>query len=102
MINESILTVDEIKEKVTPVAKQYGVSKVSVFGSYARGEATAKSDVDLCIDEGKIRTLFQLSGFCADVEAALKKKVDVICETSLYDDAFFKENVEKNLDVIYG
>jgi predicted nucleotidyltransferase len=102
MINDGILTVDEIKEKITPVAKQYGVSKVSLFGSYARGEASANSDVDLCIDEGKIRTLFQLSGFCTDVENVLKKKVDVICETSLSDDAFFKENVEKNLDVIYG
>jgi predicted nucleotidyltransferase len=102
MRNDGILTIDEIKEKIKPVAKQYGVSRVSLFGSYARGEATAKSDVDLCIDEGNIRTLFQLSGFCADVENTLKKKVDVICETSLGDDAFFKENVEKNLDVIYG
>jgi len=102
MLNDGILTIDEIKEKITPVAKQYGVSKVSLFGSYSRGEATAKSDVDLCIDEGKIRTLFQLSGFCADIEEALKKKVDVICETSLGDDAFFKENVERDKDVIYG
>jgi predicted nucleotidyltransferase len=102
MLNDNILTVDEIKEKITPLAKQYGVSKVYLFGSYSRGEATAKSDVDLCIDEGKIRTLFQLSGFCADIEEALKKKVDVICETSLSDDVFFKENVERDLDVIYG
>ncbi|MDR3343790.1 MAG: nucleotidyltransferase domain-containing protein [Treponema sp.] len=102
MLHDGILTVDEIKEKIGPVAKQYGVSKVYLFGSYARGEATVKSDVDLCVDEGKIRTLFQFLGFCADIEDALKKNVDVICETSLSEDTFFKENVEKDLEVIYG
>jgi predicted nucleotidyltransferase len=36
---------------IAPIAKSYGVTKVSVFGSYARGEAIWKSDIDFKIDE---------------------------------------------------
>ena len=34
-----IYTIDEIRRKVVPIAKKYGVKKLSLFGSYARGEA---------------------------------------------------------------
>ena len=36
-------TIDEISQRVMPVAKRYGLSAVYLFGSYARGEATSKS-----------------------------------------------------------
>ena len=42
-----IYTIDEIREKVKPIAEKYGIEKVWLFGSYARGEATEESDVDL-------------------------------------------------------
>ena len=42
----SSLTIEEIKIKVLPVLKQAGVLRSSVFGSVARGEADADSDVD--------------------------------------------------------
>ena len=44
-----IYTVDEITAAVKPIAEKYGIDKVWLFGSYARGEATEKSDVDLLI-----------------------------------------------------
>ena len=37
-------TIEEIKDKVTPIAQKYGVKRISLFGSYARGEATENSD----------------------------------------------------------
>jgi len=42
-----MLTIDEIKEKVTPVAEKYDVPIVYLFGSFARGEAANNSDIDL-------------------------------------------------------
>ena len=36
-----MLTVNEIKELVTPLVKGYPVHRIILFGSYARGEATA-------------------------------------------------------------
>ena len=44
-----IYTIDEITAAVKPIAEKYGIDKVWLFGSYARGEATEKSDVDLLI-----------------------------------------------------
>ena len=43
----AVYSVDEIKESIMPVARNYGVKRVMLFGSYARGEATEDSDIDL-------------------------------------------------------
>lgn len=50
-----IYTIDEIKRRIEPVAKEYGVKQVYLFGSYARGEATEESDVDLLVDAPDVR-----------------------------------------------
>ena len=56
-----VYSIDEIREIVAPIAKQHGVDKVFLFGSYARGDATPASDVDLCVDAPKLRGLFALA-----------------------------------------
>ena len=93
-------TVAEIKNKITEVARQYGIHKAYLFGSYAKGDAGLDSDIDICIEKGKIRTLFELSGFCHDLEETLENKVDVITTNSLSDN--FKEQIERDMILIYG
>ena len=44
-----VYTIDQIKEKIVPVAKQYDLSKIYLFGSYARGEADGKSNIDILL-----------------------------------------------------
>ena len=44
-----VYSIDEIRKIVAPIANQHGVDKVFLFGSYARGDATPASDVDLCV-----------------------------------------------------
>ena len=80
-----IYAIEEIKDVVCEIAKKYGVERVSLFGSYARGEARQDSDIDLRIDKGRIRGLFQLSGFHLDLEEKLKTHVDVLTTESLND-----------------
>src|SRR5699024_6833290 len=43
-------TIEEIKNKVVPIAKRYDIPILYLFGSYARGEATEQSDIDLAYD----------------------------------------------------
>ena len=43
-------TIEEIKTILEPIARKYGVERVYLFGSYARGDATENSDVDLRVD----------------------------------------------------
>jgi len=93
-------TLDEIKTRVSDKARQYGVKKVYLFGSYARGEASPGSDIDICIEKGSIRTLFELSGFCLDLEESLGNKVDLVTTSGLSGE--FKKQVEKDMVLIYG
>ena len=70
-----------------------------LFGSYARGDAHTDSDVDLKVDKGNLRSLFQLAGFRLDVEDALNLPVDLV--TSDASDRRFLENIEKDEVLLY-
>lgn len=82
-----IYTFDEIKRIVEPIAIKHGVGKVYLFGSYARGEATEQSDIDLRIDSGKIRSLFGLGSLYADLEEAFSKPLDLVTTEALLQQA---------------
>ena len=56
-------TIDQLKDIITPIAKQYGVESISLFGSYSKGNPTDQSDVDLKVEKGRLKSLFQLCGF---------------------------------------
>lgn len=45
-----LYTIDEIKAKIIPIAKQYKLSQVYLFGSYARGEEDENSDIDIALE----------------------------------------------------
>jgi hypothetical protein len=51
-MNNMIYSFDEIKKRLFPVFQQYGVKNAILFGSYGKGTATQKSDVDLLVDSG--------------------------------------------------
>jgi len=93
-------SIEEIKNKVSDTARQYGVKKVYLFGSYARGKAGSESDIDICIEKGNIQTLFELSGFYQELEETLGKKIDLVTTVGLSEE--FKEQIEKDMVVIYG
>lgn len=79
-----------IKNAVTPIAKQYGLKRIYLFGSYAKGTANENSDIDLLIEKGKSLSLLMLSGFRQDVEETLNLSVDVVT-TSGIEEAFHNE-----------
>ena len=62
------LSIEQIRGRLTPVFEKYGVRRAVLFGSYAKGTATAKSDVDLFVDSG-LRGL-KFTGFLYDIERA--------------------------------
>lgn len=94
-----LYTIDELKTIITPIAIRHGVNSVSLFGSYSKGVANENSDVDLKIDKGAIRTLFQLAGFRLDLEDALKLPVDVVTNTS--SDKAFLNMISKDEVLLY-
>lgn len=75
-----ILTLGEITDKVASICLNYPVLKAYVFGSYARGEQDAASDIDLYIelDESKPIGGFAVGGLYSDLESALGKELDTV------------------------
>jgi len=93
-------TLEEIRQKITPIAKQYGVERVYLFGSYARGNAKAKSDIDFRIDRGKIGNYFKLAEMHYDVEKLFKTKVDLL-PTCGFEENFLKK-IKKEEVLLYA
>lgn len=92
-------TMEELAQIVSPIAQLHGVKSVSVFGSYSRGQATAKSDVDIKIEKGALKTLLQLSAFRLALEDALHIPVDLI--TSEASDMAFLDMIAKDEVLLY-
>jgi predicted nucleotidyltransferase len=101
-----VYTIDEIKERIRPVAEKYNLPAVYLFGSYARGEADEKSDIDLMIDRNgaDFSKPFAYFGLFDDFEESLSKEIDMITTIALKnsDNYQFRNAVEKERVQIYA
>ena len=79
-------SISDIQRIVKPIAARYGVERMTLFGSYARGENTPDSDIDLRIDRSHVHGL-QMAFLLTDLEDALHTKVDLL-STNALDGAF--------------
>ncbi|MCL2351826.1 MAG: nucleotidyltransferase domain-containing protein [Firmicutes bacterium] len=74
-----MLTTEVIRRAVKPLAEKYGIVKVDLFGSYANGNATEKSDADFLVAfDVKIPSIFKVMGFKQELEDHLGYPVDVV------------------------
>ncbi len=75
-----VYTIDEIKERVNPVAEKYGLRAVYIFGSYARNEATDESDIDLLIDRtgSKVKGMFDMGNLYHDLRESIGLEIDLV------------------------
>lgn len=96
----STLSFEKIAKKVEPIAKQYQVPKVSLFGSYARGEATEQSDIDLVFDatDSQATGILKKNNFKRELENQLNKKVDLIRLESVQQLSKYFESMKATFD----
>lgn len=74
-----MLTIEQITEAVKTAAQEYPVKRIDLFGSYANGTNTDKSDVDLLVEfTTQAISLIVLSGLKIRIEELLNTPVDVI------------------------
>jgi len=86
------------KEKIIEICERNDIEFCAVFGSFARGEATAESDVDLLVRFSKpIGWAFY--GIADELEMVLGRKVDLATEKMLGKQ--IRESVMRDLQVIY-
>jgi len=71
------------RDEIMKVAAMHGARNIRVFGSVARGEADAKSDVDFLVELESGRSLLDLGGLLMDLREVLGRNVDVVTERGL-------------------
>ena len=93
------MAIQNIKSKIIPVLKSRGVLKAALFGSFARGEAGERSDIDLLVDLEKDKTLLDLVGLKLELEEKLGRKVDVLTYNGIHP--LLRDIILREQKVIY-
>lgn len=84
---------EDIKSKIIPILKEYGIEKAALFGSYASGNHNESSDVDILIQPSKGMGL----GFVRlkrDLEQSLNKEVDLLSYNGI--SPYLKQSILKH------
>jgi len=81
-------TINQLQKKLATVFNKLPIYKAVLFGSYAKGNATENSDVDIMIDSRGQLKGFKFFGVATDIENALKKSVDLYEVHYLAQDSF--------------
>ena len=98
-MNGQIYTIEQIKNCLIPVFAQYPVKKAVLFGSYVKGQASEKSDIDILVDSG-LRGL-SFYGLLEDVVTQLDKPVDLLDVSKLAKGSKLQNEIQKEGIVIY-
>jgi predicted nucleotidyltransferase len=97
------LTIDEISRKASVLFKYHNIEKAWLFGSYARGNMTNRSDIDLVIDFGNISVeeYMELTYIMTEeLKILLGKDVDIINSRKITNQELSIE-IEKEGILIY-
>ena len=92
-------TFEELCQIVGAIAAEYGILKVYLFGSRARGDNQPDSDYDFCVKTPEGMGLFKMGGFYGKLEEALGAGIDIVCEGFLRDD--FSVSISKDMRLLY-
>ena len=81
------------------ICRQNDVTRIGVFGSAARGEATEGSDIDLIVEFSKRKSLLAVVALERKISAVIGRKVDLLTEAAL--SPYLRGRILQELQVIY-
>ena len=94
-----VYSINQIRNIASPIAASYGVKRMSLFGPYARGEATEDSDIDLLIDRAGMAGGWAIGGLYSDLRDALGKELDLV--TTAGAEAGFLTRIQRDEVTLY-
>jgi len=94
-----MLTQNQI-EIIIDTMKPFIPTKIGIFGSFARGEATEKSDIDILYSFGSRYSLFDLARLQIKLQEALNKEVDLVEFTAIHPK--LKPHILSDVKIVYG
>ena len=99
-MTNQIYSPQQIQALLIQIFQEYNVRKAVLFGSYAKGIAQDKSDIDLLVDSGLKGMAF--FGLLEDVVTALGKDVDLLDTSQIIPNSEVENEIAKTGVVIYG
>jgi len=97
-VNERLRNAGFSPETIREVAERHGATHVRVFGSFARGDNTPGSDLDLLVELTPGRSLLDIVAIKQDLQDLLGRRVDVVTERSL--SPYFRDAVCEEAEAI--
>ena len=92
-MSKDVLTLEMIADTVKPIAAKYQVEAIYLFGSYAREEATAESDLDFLVFGGESFRKTLIFALAEDLREAFDKAVDVFEIDEVERDSLFYDTI---------
>ena len=72
------------RSEIHEVAAKHGVTRIQVFGSVARGEDRADSDVDFLVETGQETSSWFPAGLILDLQSILGRRIEIVEEKGLH------------------
>lgn len=100
-MSEKIYTIEEIKNMIQEILKNFAVKKAILFGSYAKNNPSPKSDIDLVIDsDGKLLNI-NFYGLLEDLVQKLEKNIDLFEISEIQKDSKIYNDIQNEGVVVY-
>ena len=96
-----MISPSDISTAVSRVLARYDVREAYLFGSFARGEQTPDSDIDLCLVCGNTMTFGTLYELSLELEKQLGRKVDIVTNPPEHMRPAFRKSIKLDEVRIY-
>lgn len=93
-------TIEEIRDTLNPIFYANGIRSAILFGSYAKGQATERSDIDILVDSGLRGLAFY--GLLENVVSALTVPVNLIDSSQIEAGSEIDKKIKNSGVMIYG
>ena len=97
-MNAQLRYINTLKHFMQEHGAEYGITRIGIFGSVARGEQRADSDVDIYFETDRKLSLFRMGGLMYDLRELFGVPVDLVHNTNRLP-AVFRQQIER--DIIY-
>ncbi|MBI5474510.1 MAG: nucleotidyltransferase family protein [Ignavibacteriae bacterium] len=93
------MTRSDMRRVIVDFLKQHDARRISVFGSFARGEETEESDIDILVSFNRDISFLDLVGLELELSDMLGKKVDLVMEGGV--NPMLKPYIDRDIEIIY-